>query len=259
MLRQGFVVGRRANYESALSIAADRDFDLLELNMEHGFGHRTIDAGRVGELARDHGVDLVVHLPYRLDPGSPHDHVREGASRELEAALDAAATMNAERAVLHATSNVHPESWDHETVREYIYDTVRRVDERAADLGITACVENLKTPFFDASDFPSLFEQTDAAGCLDTGHAAVTGQDGAAQATLLREHGDRFEHVHLNETRSLEDDEHLPVGLGFVDFEPIASAIVETGWSGTCTHELWPYRPDYATESKRQFDRLLDE
>jgi sugar phosphate isomerase/epimerase len=65
--------------------------------------------------------------------------------------------------------------------------------------------------------------------------------------------------VHLNETRTDEQDEHLPVGLGFVDFDAIAAAMVETGWSGTCTHELWPYRPDYVAESLRHFRALLDD
>jgi len=259
MPSQGFMVGQRADYEDALAFADDRDFDFVELNMEHGFERRTVDPAAIGATAADHGVDLVAHLPYRLDPGSPHEHVREGAIRELEAALDAAAEMGADRAVFHGVSNAHPDNWDHDDVREWIYDTVREVTAHADDLGVTPCVENLKSPYFDAGDFPDLFKRTDAAGCLDTGHAYVTGQDGADQADLIREHGDRIDHVHVNETRRDEEDEHLPVGLGFVDFAAIAAAMVETEWEGTCTHELWPYRPEYAAESRRRFERLLSE
>ncbi len=257
MIGQGLMVDAADDYEDALALAADEGFDFVELNAENGFHRRRTDPERLGALAADRGVDLVVHLPYRLDPGSPHEHVREGACRELEAALDAAAAMDAEKAVFHAVSHAHADRWLVDEIRSRLYDSIRRVDAHAADVGVEACVENLKSPFFDAGDFPDLFERTDATGCLDTGHAAVTGQEGDAQADLIRERGDRVGHVHLNDTRSREDDEHLPVGMGDVEFGSITNAIVETDWSGTCTHELWPYRPDYALASKRRFDRLL--
>ena len=62
----------------------------------------------------------------------------------------------------------------------------------------------------DVTEFPALFAATDAAMCLDTGHAFVSGLDGAAQAEFLREHGDRVAHVHLNDTRLDDEDEHIP-------------------------------------------------
>ncbi|PSP77165.1 hypothetical protein BRC81_10275 [Halobacteriales archaeon QS_1_68_20] len=135
----------------------------------------------------------------------------------MEAALDAAAAAGVETAVFHADSRVLAEEWDDELVRE--------------------C--------------------TDAAMCLDTGHARATGHDGAWQAEFLRKHGDRVSHVHLNHTRRSDDDEHLPVGLGRVDFGALADAIAETGWTGTCTHELFGFDLRYAAESKRAFDALL--
>ena len=259
MTSQGFMVDAVGDYEDALDVAAAEGFDFVELNAENGFQRRRVDPERIGGLAADRGLDLVVHLPYRLDPGSPHDHVREGACRELEAALDAAAAMDVRKAVFHAVSHAHPDRWEVDEIRGWLYDSIRRVDAHAAGLGIEACVENLKSAFFDAGDFPDLFDRTDADACLDTGHAAVTSQESDAQAALIREHGDRIGHVHLNDTRSREDDEHLPVGMGTVDFGAIAAAMVETDWSGTCTHELWPYRPEYALASKRRFDSLLDE
>ena len=175
----------------------------------------------------------------------------------MEAALDAAAAAGVETAVFHADSRVLAEEWDDELVRECIYDAVRRIDDYARERGVEAVVENLKGPFVDAGDFPDLFAETDAAMCLDTGHARATGHDGAWQAEFLRKHGDRVSHVHLNHTRRSDDDEHLPVGLGRVDFGALADAIAETGWTGTCTHELFGFDLRYAAESKRAFDALL--
>jgi len=244
-------------FEEAAAFAAEHGFDFLELNMENAYRRDRLDAATVRETADEHGLDLLAHLPYRVDPGSPHDHAREGACRELEAAIDAAATAGVEKAVFHATSFVPGEEWDGDRIRAGIYDSVRRIDDYARERGVEAVVENLKGPFVDAGDFPDLFAETDAAMCLDTGHAHATGHDGAWQAEFLREHGDRVSHVHLNDTRRSDDDEHLPVGLGRVDFGALADAIAETGWTGTCTHELFGFDLRYAAESKRAFDELF--
>jgi sugar phosphate isomerase/epimerase len=256
-VRQGYTVENDPDLGGALAFAAERGFEFVELNMEHAFERRRIDPDAVADTLAEHGVDVTVHLPYRLDPGSPHEHVRDGACRELGAALDAAATLGAERAVMHASSGAHADRWDADEIRAVIFDSIRRVDAAARDRGVELVVENLKSPFFDAADFPRLFERTDASACLDTGHAHVSGVDGTEQAALLREHGDRIAHVHLNETRNDREDEHLPVGLGVVEFGPLARAMVETDWKGTCTHEVYGFDRAYAAHGKAAFDRLL--
>ena len=83
------------------------------------------------------------------------------------------------------------------------------------------------------------------------------GYSGAEQAALIREHGDRTAHVHLNETRQPDRDEHLPLGHGVVEFAPVAQALVETGWSGTCTHEIYSWDLESRASSKAVFDDLL--
>ena len=114
----------------------------------------------------------------------------------------------------------------------------------------------MKRDFFTCRDFPDLFERTDAVSCLDTGHAYATGHDAETQASLFRTHGNRISHLHLNDTRR-DDDEHLPVGLGKVDFDALTTAMRETDWSGTCTHELYSFDIEYAGHGKSIFDQLL--
>jgi sugar phosphate isomerase/epimerase len=256
-VRQGFTVENGADPAESFAFAAEHGFDYAELNMDWTFERSRVDPVAVRESADRHGLDLCVHLPYRLDIGTPLEHVREGSCRELEASIDAAVAMGAERGVFHASTLVRAEKWDRGTVRENLYDSVERVTGYARDRGFEAVVENLKSPFFDAGDFPELFDRTGATACLDTGHAHVTGQSLAAQADLLREHGDRISHVHLNDTRVDETDEHLPVGMGRLDFAALADAVVETGWSGTCTHETFAFDDEPRAFGKRQFDRLL--
>ena len=256
-IRQGFTVEHGADKEAAFSFAADHGVEYLELNMDHQFDRRRVDTARVRELAETYDVDLAVHLPYRVDVGTPLEHVRRGSCRELEASIDAAVEMGAEKGVYHATTWVRASKWDHGQVRDCLYASVDRLTEYANERGFEAVVENVKSPFFDASDFPDLFERTDATACLDTGHAQVTEMPGKKQADLLREHGDRITHLHLNETRNSQSDEHLPVGLGKVEFDAIAAALVETDWDGTCTHEVFSYSNEPRAFGKARFDELL--
>jgi len=259
-IRQGLMVEHPGPYRPAFEAAADAGFDYLELNMEARFSPGSVDPGAVRAAAEEHDLNLVVHLPYTVDIGSPHEHAREGAVREIESAIDTARAFGAEKGVVHARSLARPFHWEDSRVVDGISESVQRLHEYGRDRGVTVCAENLKGDFVDVTDFPALFDATDAAACLDTGHAFVSGYSGADQAEFLREYGDRVSHVHLNDTRVDAEDEHLPVGLGRVDFAPIARALVETGWSGTCTHEVLRFDDEfgYVREGKRHFDALLD-
>lgn len=258
-IRQGFIVEYTSDPETAFAFAAGHGFDFVELNMSYAFERRRVDPAPVRHLAAEYGLDLVVHLPYRLDPGSPHEHVRKGACREIEAAIDTAIEFGAAKGVFHATSLASPDRWDDAHIREYIYKSVHRIDTYAREHDFTACAENLKTTFLNISDFPDLFTHTDTAACLDTGHAYATGCDATAQAKLLREYPDRFAHVHLNETRQAEQDEHLPVGFGQIDFGALTDTMRDIGWSGTCTHEVFSFDHEYAAHGKDIFDRQFSE
>jgi sugar phosphate isomerase/epimerase len=256
-IRQGFTVENGADVESAFAFAADRGFEFLELNMDHQFDRRRVDTAWVGALAERYDLSLLVHLPYRLDVGTPLSPVREGSCRELEASIDAAVEMGAEKGVFHAQTRVKAEKWDHGMVRECLYDSVERMTEHARERGFEACVENVKSAFFDAGDFPDLFRRTGASACLDTGHAHVTGTSMAGQADLVREHGDRISHVHLNDMRGDDFDEHLPVGVGKLDFSALAEAIREAGWEGTLTHEVFTFDNEPRAFGKARFDELV--
>ena len=256
-IRQGFMIEGDANPAKSFAFAAEHGFEFVELNMENGFQRARIDTDRIHTSAVEYGLDLVVHLPYGVDVASPHEHARRGARREMAAAMETAAAMDAKKGVFHARSFAKPDAWDLEWVRDLIFESVDEVSA-AGPAVFEACAENLKGPFVDASDFPAIFERTDATVCLDTGHAYATGYDGAWQADLIREHGDRISHLHLNDTRRDDNDKHLPVGMGQIDFTVIARALRETEWAGTCTHELYSFGHDYAAHGKATFDRLLD-
>jgi sugar phosphate isomerase/epimerase len=159
-------------------------FDFVELFMS-GSGDRTVfetDAEAVQEALSAAGVDCLVHLPFSgLDLGSPHEGVREGVHRELEACLDAAAAAGARKAIAHPESGAD----DPDEQRRLMADGVRQLDEAAADRGIELCVENMFGGYVTIHELDHVVADTDSSLVIDTGHARIAGADEAATAAFL--------------------------------------------------------------------------
>ncbi len=256
-IEQGFAVLGTVDTAEAFAVADDHGFDFLELDMEQAFPASQLDADRIRTLRDRHDIDIIVHLPYSFDVGTPYDHVRTGACAELEAAIDMALDIGATKGVYHASTGVGSDPWSVDTLRESLFESVTRLCAYVEGRDIELCVENMPGSYFSTDLWPDLFQQTNAQLCLDTGHAEIMETDGNEQAVLLREYGERISHVHLNDIRGHGDDEHLPIGMGAVEFEPITRTMVETNWNGTCTHELFAFNLAYTIESQRQFEAHL--
>jgi sugar phosphate isomerase/epimerase len=230
-------------------------FDFVELFMS-GSGDRTVfetDAEAVREALSAAGVDCLVHLPFSgLDLGSPHEGVREGVHRELEACLDAAAAAGARKAIAHPESGAD----DPDEQRRLMADGVRQLDEAAADRGIELCVENMFGGYVTIHELDHVVADTDSSLVIDTGHARIAGADEAATAAFLAEHADRVSHFHLNDTVGRSDD-HLPFGAGTIDFERLFEPLAETGWTGTMTIETVTTDPAYRELALERLDAVL--
>lgn len=256
--RTGFVTQLGMDQAEAVAFAGEAEFDFVELMMDGDGSRERLRArsDRLREAAGDAGVSLLVHLPFGgVDIGSPHEHVREGSRREIEAALDAAAAVGAEKAVLHASTSAWDPAWDESVLRGHLLESVRRLDEHGRGRGVEVCVENVPRGAFDTNDFPTLFAETDASMTLDTGHARMDGRDDAGTAALCREYADRISHLHLNDTR-VPRDEHLPFGAGTIGFERVFEGLGDD-WTGTLSLEVFTDDYGYLRTSKERLDDLL--
>ena len=258
-VRTGYVTQTHTgavSWEDALREAADIEFDFAELYMDGATERTRLDPNAVGSVATEEGLDLLVHLPFAgIEIGSPRDPVREGSLAEQRACIEVAAEMGAEKAVLHAGTSARPPEWDLEEVAPHLLDSVRILDRFAADRGVEICVENLPGVPFTIHDLDRVFDETEAAATLDTGHARVDGMDADAIASFLDERGDRVSHVHVNDAREAAD-EHVPTGSGTLDFET-ALAPLREDWEGTVSVEVYTFDFDYLALSAEKLDDYL--
>lgn len=256
-IRTGFVTQIGMPLEKSLDQAGDMDLDFVEIMMDGEKNRNALEERKddITDLADEQGLDLVVHLPFKLDIGSPLEHVRTGAVREIKENIETAAAIGAEKAVLHATSNAWSAAWDVEQIQGNILGSVQELHEHGEDHGVEICVENIPSTFFDIHDFPLLFEETDAMMTLDTGHARVSGMDSMDMASFIEEYRDRISHLHLNDTRHPQD-EHLPFGAGNLEFDVILAPILD-GWDGTLSLEVFTDDWAYMQTSTERLHELI--
>jgi sugar phosphate isomerase/epimerase len=255
--RTGFVTQLELSLKDQLALAGDADFDYVEILAD---GHRApgalaADRDEVTDRLDRHGLDLVVHLPFPTDIGSPHEAVRAGAVETQTQALETAAALGAEKAVLHPESSAWEGAWDDEEVRHYVDRSVDSLVETGDNHGVEVCAENLFENVYTLKTMDRLLERTDVSMTLDTGHARVTGHDATETAAFVAEHAARVSHVHLNDTRRPRD-EHLPFGAGTIDFETVLAAF-PADWDGTLSLEVGTDSLRYLRQSKRVLDEHL--
>lgn len=264
-MRTGFVSFDRMAYEESIAKAAEFGFDFLELMMD-GDAHREAlasESAAIVDRLEARQLDLLVHCPYPLVIGSPHEHQRRGAVEELQRCIEVAVELGAEKGVVHPDTHGWDRVWDESTLADFVAESVRELDAFADDRGFEICVENhFYRGALDFDQFDRLLQATDASLTFDTGHAALAGLDEAAMADFLNEHRERVSHLHLNDNRHADAgyrgrDEHLPLGYGSLDFETILEPLVAGTWDGTVSIELDTDDFGYLRDSQERLERLL--
>jgi sugar phosphate isomerase/epimerase len=110
--------------------------------------------------------------------------------------------------------------------------------EHAARAGVTLCIENLSE---HVDHFAPAFRQSPGlCMTLDLGHGEILSRPNAA-FDFITHFPDRIRHVHLHDNHggsSVEDDLHLPIGEGCIDFAAILHKLWATGYSGGFSFEI---------------------
>lgn len=196
-----------------------------------------IDAA--GHMLRSLELEAVsIHAPFGgiLDLADPNVHHRHAA---IGAALTAALALKQLGGRLVV---VHPSDlprYQH-NVSARLADAARSLAllaENCAHAGLELIVESPLPHLIGGApdEFAQLLANLpESAGvCLDTGHLSLGGH----WHDFLRIAGPRLRHVHANDNHGQRDD-HLPPGLGRIDWKDIASSLRAVNFGGWIMLEL---------------------
>jgi sugar phosphate isomerase/epimerase len=255
--------GAMNNPLKSLAVEVERvaslGFDYLELCMDAPLAHHTIireNLPFIRRTLRGAGMSLVGHLPTFVHTADLTASIRAASLAEILTSLEVAAELAVTKAVLHPSA-IHPLG---PTVMElsmhYAAETLSTVVQRANQLGVILCIENMfprYRAFFEPVDFVDIFRQH--AGLmltLDIAHAHIGCRNGARALEFIQRFGKRIGHLHVSDNR-LKRDDHLPLGAGSIDFQGIAEALKQSGYDGTVTLEVFDQDPTSIVKSMEKW------
>jgi sugar phosphate isomerase/epimerase len=118
---------------------------------------------------------------------------------------------------------------------------------------------NLENLSETAEDFESVIDEVPDLGLtLDVGHANLNGSENKS-ISIIEKFGKLIRHVHLHDNRggqSKDDDLHLQIGAGTIDFWEIIESLMGVGYEGTMTLEV---KPEFQEIGKVRIETLLKE
>jgi len=230
---------------SEIATLAGMGFDYLELALDPPQAHYSQILSRKNEIMQalsDHAMGLVCHLPTFVFTADLTDSIRQASLDEMLQSLETAQVLQAEKVVVHPSIISGLGSFVVDQVRQYATASLQAIIRKAADLGITLCLENMFPgygSFFEASHFTSLLAGHPALKItLDIGHANINNSRGQRYLEFIQTHGDRIGHVHLSDNRGSRDD-HLPIGEGTINWRKVAQALRSCGYDDTVTLEVF--------------------
>jgi sugar phosphate isomerase/epimerase len=204
-----------------------------EINLLRG-GSLLYQPKELQRAAAKWDLHYVVHAHNEGDPREL-ERLRGSFYREVLDLIDACVKISAPLLTVHFWMDsrfISPEII--EGKRQIIWAMARA----GAMKGIQVCLENLSEGPDDIA--PVMAGCPELGITLDVGHAQFMA-DGNRAVEFLSLWPERVLHVHVHDNRGgkgVEDDLHLPIGEGVIDFASVFSALDRSGYCGRVTLEV---------------------
>lgn len=238
-------------------------FDYLELAMDPPQAHYRMIHQQKEELLRALDrckMGLICHLPTFVSTADLTDSLRETSLNEVLESLEVAADLRPLKVVLHPSYIVGLAVFVMDQARQYALKSLEVIVEKADQLGICLCIENMfprTHSLVDPEDFVEVFERFSTLKLtLDTGHAHIESKGGKKTVDFIERFYDRIGHIHATDNFGKEDN-HLPIGAGTIDFVKIIKALKGIGYDETVTLEVFSRDRDYLRISREKLAAMV--
>lgn len=223
---------RESIYEEAAAFGK-AGFDFIDLTIE-GPQAREVDIPRMGAILEQYDLAAVGHTDPCIPWAYPVPAIRRACLDELERCARIFSGLGAK------IMNIHPCYFCPPAMKNVLValniEALKPVAEMASSHGLKLAFENYLGPFDRVSTFRFLLDQIAGLGLhLDFGHTNI----GKDDYTVFCDHlGDHICHVHFSDNRGKADN-HMPLGVGSIDWAGAVAALKGTGYDGTITLEVF--------------------
>jgi sugar phosphate isomerase/epimerase len=213
-------------------------FGFLDLTIE-GPHAAVVDVDALKPVLDAYHLSVVGHTDPCLPYSYPIRPVREACLQELERCARIFSALGAK------VMNIHPCYFSPPAMRKDLValniDALKPVVEMAASHDLTVVLENYTAPFDRVSTFRKMLSEVPGLKLhLDVGHTNF-GADG--HEVFCNELGEHILHVHFSDNRSRTDD-HIPLGVGTVDWKNAVDILKSIGYDRTITLEIFCNDPE---------------
>lgn len=198
----------------------------IEILMDGPNWRQPLDWDKEIQRFAEYSGKISIHAPiFELNLASPrYEVIRQHSFEVYKECLEWAARINAESIVIHPNLHTTP-IFLRKEAQECVKDSLHKLGSIAKEYGVELAVENVgygSSALFNQEEFIYLFgEIPNISALLDVGHAHINRWDIAKVIKGLDEH---FTAVHLHDNWGLSD-EHQPIGLGNINWQPIWDAL----------------------------------
>jgi sugar phosphate isomerase/epimerase len=208
-------------------------YEFVDLTIE-GPNALDLDIKRAQAILEQYDLTVVGHTDPCLPYAYPIKGIQQACFTELTRCAEIFSALEAEVMNIHPCYACPP-GMKQDLVGLNI-EALKPIASMAETFGLSVVFENYKAPFDSVSTYRNILDAVPGLKVhLDFGHANMGPDDGQ---TFCQSLGDHIMHVHFSDNRSFKDD-HMPLGVGNVDWKKAVSALKSIGYDGTITLEVF--------------------
>ena len=261
-IKFGLMNHPRENILKEIELVRKLGFDFVEITMEWPGASPEIlikNKNKILNLLSKFKSKPIAHTWY-IDLGSSYEHVRKGGISEAKKMIGIASLLKIDLINFHFySSGLRPSLVKYrKEILTNIINSFKEIVRYAKSKKVKVMTENLAahSEVTDFNDFKFVIDRVPNLKVhLDIGHAFIQhGMEGVKNYMFTFK--DSLAHIHVSDNDG-EEDEHLPLGKGKINFEQVAKWLKQVNYDKTITFEVFTSKED-AKESMLKFKKMLD-
>ena len=232
--------------------AAELGFDYIDLTLEPPCaGTERFNFKEVKKAIDINGLGIVGHTGWHLNAEAAYPEVRKGVGDSMLWAAKEFSKLGAKYFTYHIRGMAARYIGLKHSIKSQV-EVLKRVSDKSNKMGIKLVIEHV-TGYKDQFEIlDNFFKKIPKLGFhLDVGHANISDSNKNMTPEFLSRYGRRLTHVHFSDNRGRTDD-HLPLGVGNIDWKKITDSLKRIDYCGTITLEVFSEDDDYVKLSLKK-------